>query len=106
MNEDSVIAGEVSDIIDGETIYIEPLHDGENRDRQYAARELVHINRIKLDDVVWVTGRYNRKLLETILWNRKVMCRIKSREIGGAIVADVCLAEGYKWQRRGGEDRR
>ncbi|HSM00219.1 MAG TPA: hypothetical protein VK944_08860 [Candidatus Limnocylindria bacterium] len=92
MSENDIIAGEVSDIVDGENIYVEHQHDRGNRNRMCAAKELVHINRIKLDDVVWLTGTYTRKLLETILWHRKVTCRIKSREKGGTIFADVYLS--------------
>lgn len=95
MNERDIIAGKVSDIVDGESIYIETRHDGGNRGRENAARELVRINRIKLDDVVWLTGRFSRKLLETILWRKTVTCRIKSRGRGGAIVADVFVLKPH-----------
>jgi hypothetical protein len=87
-----IIAGKVSDIIDGGKIYIKPQQDGGNHGREDSRGELVHINRIKLDDVVWLTGTYSRQLLEKILWHRKVMCRIKSREKGRTIVADVYLS--------------
>jgi hypothetical protein len=92
MSEIDIIAGEVLAIVDGGNIYIKSQQDGENRGREDAPGELVHINKIKLDDVVWLTGTYSRKLLETILWHRKVICRIKSREKGGTIVADVYLS--------------
>ena len=92
MSEIDIIAGKVSDIIDGGKIYIKPQRDDGNHGREDSRGELVHINRIKLDDVVWLTGTYSRQLLETILWDRKVMCRIKSRDKGRTIVADVYLS--------------
>jgi hypothetical protein len=39
------------------------------------------------------------------LWHRKVTCRIKSREIGGAIVADVCLSEDHGKTERNRKNR-
>lgn len=92
MSDIDIIAGKVSDIVDGRNIYIKPRQDGGNHGREDSRGDLLHINRIKLDDVVWLTGTYSRKLLETILWHRKVTCRIKSRGTGGTIVADVYLS--------------
>jgi hypothetical protein len=92
MNGYDIISGNVSDIIDEENIYIEPRRDGVDRVRERPARKRIRIHRIKLDDVVWLTGRFSRKLLESILWRRNVTCRIKSLGRGGAIFADVYLS--------------
>jgi len=87
-----IISGKVSDIIDEENICIEPSREGEDRSRKCPARRRIRIRRIKLDDVVWVTGKFSRKMLDAILRGRNVTCRIRSLERGGTALADVYLS--------------
>lgn len=92
MSGNRQITGKVSTVVDGEKVCIEIGGIGKKARRNRNGRELIRIRRIKLDDVVWVTGVFTKALLEKLVGGRDVTCKITSRDDTGTIVADVHLA--------------
>ncbi len=92
-DERNTITGKVAKVVDAHSILVEPRRSGWARrlpGRRH--RQMVRIRKIRLGDVIWLTGTYTRKMLEATFRNRQVTCLIRSREKGGAIVADVYLS--------------
>lgn len=91
--EGNMITGKVARVVDAQSILVEPRRSGwARRLPGRRQRQMVRIRRIRLGDVIWLTGTYTRKMLEATFRNRQVTCLIRSREKGGAIVADVYLS--------------
>jgi len=85
------VIGNVTDVIDGETLNITVDRTSEEKKYESGGRENIRIHRIWLTDIVWMTGMSTRSQIEKMLKGKRILCSIRTQEQGGKIVADVHL---------------
>ena len=87
------LIGNVTDVVDGETISmtVERTGGGKRYGYRYKDQEKVRIKRLKLTDIAWMTGVLTRPQVEKMLKGKQILCLIRSRDPGGSIIADVQL---------------
>ncbi len=87
------IIGNVTDVVDGETIgmTVDRTGGGKTYGYKYKVKEMIKINRLRLTDVAWMTGVFTRSQIERMLKGKQILCLIRSRDPGGNIVGDVQL---------------
>ena len=85
------IIGNVTDVVDGETIRmkVDLSASGARFGCRYQDQENIQIRRLRLTDIAWITGAFTRPLVEKVLKGKKILCLIRSRKPGGNLVADV-----------------
>jgi len=94
MSERDFIIGKVTDVIDGETFRITVDRTGGKNRHGYKDQEKIHIKKIKLTDITWMTGVFTKSKIEKMFRGKKVLCLIRSRDQAGKIIADVQLVHG------------
>lgn len=85
------IIGNVTDVIDGETIHMTVDQTGGGKWVQYGEQERIRIKKLRLTDIAWLTGAFTRSQIEKMLKGKQILCLVRSREQGGKIIADVQL---------------
>lgn len=85
------VIGNVTDVIDGETLDITVDRTSEEKKHEFGDRKNIRIHRIWLTDIVWLTGVSTRSQIEKMLKGKRILCSIRTPEQGGKIVADVHL---------------
>lgn len=87
------LVGKVTGVVDGETINVtvDRIGGGEGNGHRYNHEEKIRIKRLRLTDIVWMTGAFTRPQIEKMLRGKPVLCLIRSRESEGSILADVQL---------------
>jgi len=85
------VIGNVTDVIDGETLNITVDSTSEEKRHELGGRENIRIHRIWLTDIVWMNGRSTRSQMEKMLKGKRILCSIRAQEQGGKTVADVHL---------------
>lgn len=85
------VIGNVTDVIDGETLNITVDRTSEEKKRETGGSENIRIHRIWLTDIVWMTGVSTRSQIEKMLKGKRILCLIRAQEQGGETVADVHL---------------
>jgi len=85
------VIGDVTDVIDGETLNIKVDRTSEEKRHESGGSENIRIRRIWLTDIVWMNGVSTRSQIEKMLKGKRIFCSIRAQEQGGKIVADVHL---------------
>lgn len=85
------VIGNVTDVIDGETLNITVDRTSEEKKRDVGVREIIRIHRIWLTDIVWMTGVSTRSQIEKMFKGKRILCSIRKQEQGGKLFADVHL---------------
>lgn len=91
MKERQYLIGNVTEIVDGETIHMSVQRTHEGRRLGNEEQEMIRIRKLRLTDIAWISGSFTRSQIEKMLKGKQVLCLIRSREQGGKIVADVQL---------------
>ena len=89
MAERDFIVGNVTCVVDGETFQVAVDRIGRKNMHVYGNTERIHMKKLKLHENVWMTGVFTKPQLERMFRGRQVLCLVKSRDLGGRIVADV-----------------
>jgi endonuclease YncB( thermonuclease family) len=89
MAEKVFIVGNVTSVVDGETFQVAVDRIGRMNLHGCGDTERVHMKKLKLQENVWMTGVFTKPQLEKMFRGRQVLCLVKSRDLGGRIVADV-----------------
>ncbi len=87
------VIGNVTDVIDGETVNITVDRTGGIRRRPFRGKEKIRINRLRLTDIAWLTGAFTRSQAEKMLKGKQVLCLVRSHDAGGLIIADIQLMQ-------------
>jgi hypothetical protein len=85
------IIGDVSDVVDGETIHMTVDRTGGGKTYGDSDLAKVQIKKLRLTDIAWLTGAFTRSQIEKMIKGKRILCRIKSRDQGGKIIGDVQL---------------
>jgi hypothetical protein len=85
------IIGNVTDVVDGETLNITVDRTIGKKRLGFGDKENIRIHRFWLTDIVWITGVFTRSQIEKMLKGKRILCLIRSRKEGGKIIADVQL---------------
>ena len=103
METGDFLIGDVTDVIDKETITVkvERNVEGNRYESKYKDQEKIQINRIYLKDIVWLIGSSTQAQIESMLKGKRIGCRIRSRIPGGGINADVLLCSDGLVMRKG-----
>ena len=91
MTGQDFVIGNVTDVVDRETLNITVDRTSGKERHEIRDRENIRIHRFRLTDVAWMTGVYTRSQIEKMLKGKRILCLIRSREQGGMIIADVQL---------------
>lgn len=87
------VIGNVTDVVDGETLNITVDGAGGELTDEFRQKESIRIHRFRLTDIVWMTGAFTRSQTEKMLKGKQVMCLVRSHDSGGNIVADIQLIQ-------------
>jgi len=85
------IVGNVTDVIDGETLCVTVERNGGRNTYEYKEQETIKINKIRMTNIAWMTGVYTKSKIEKMFKGKKVLCLIESKDLSGNIMADVQL---------------
>ena len=94
MSAKDFLIGNVTDVVDGETIRMTVDRAGGRRMHGYKVQEKIRIKKLRLTDIAWMTGVFTRPQIEKLLKGKQVLCLIRSRDPGGTIIADVQVVHG------------
>jgi|GEM_PF-6904792 len=93
MGRRDFLIGNVTEVVDGETISmtVERTGGGKRYGYRYNVQQNIQIKRLRLTDIAWMTGIFTRPQIEKMLKGKQILCLIRSRDPGGKIIADVQL---------------
>lgn len=93
MGRRDFLIGNVTEVVDGETISmtVERTGGGKRYGYRYNVQQNIQIKRLGLTDIAWMTGVFTGPQIEKMLKGKQILCLIRSRDPGGSIIADVQL---------------
>ncbi len=93
MSARDFIIGNVTDVVDGETIRMTVDRTGGKKSSRYKDQEKIKIKKLRLTDIAWMTGVFTRSQIEKMLKGKQILCFVRSRDPGGNIIADIQLVK-------------